>query len=303
MDFDDLLVFRSVARCRTLTKAVIQTGFSQSAISRRVQRLERELDATLLDRRTLPASLTEAGREFLKYADGVLEGRRVLDDRLSHSPLSGTLRVACSSAPADFGIPELVGTFLRSEPGVTVQWLAASSRAVQAQVIQGVAVLGFMGLEPEDCCLQSQIIGMDRIVLAVPQTDPYLTIGPSITVAELCSIPLVQRENGSGTRISVERALAGKGIAAAWRVQSEVNSKDAQLAAIAAGWGVGFASVHSLASHADRVRPVVLADMDVNRPIYMAWDPVTLSRNRLASRFQRLVLNASARLTGNVLTS
>ena len=64
--FDDLLVFITVARARSFTKAAAQLGVSQSALSHTIRGLEARLGLRLLTRTTRSVAPTEAGERLFQ---------------------------------------------------------------------------------------------------------------------------------------------------------------------------------------------------------------------------------------------
>ena len=65
MDWDLLRVFLAVAEAGSFTRAGRAVGLSQSAVSRRVARLERSVGVSLFHRHPRGLLLTEQGEEFL----------------------------------------------------------------------------------------------------------------------------------------------------------------------------------------------------------------------------------------------
>ncbi len=106
MEFVDLQAFLHAATLGGLTRAGERLGVSKSIISRRLAKLEDELGARLLTRTTRGISLTEAGTEFLVYAQRILhdaeEARAAIAGQ--DGELAGQLRLA---APLAFGIRHL----------------------------------------------------------------------------------------------------------------------------------------------------------------------------------------------------
>jgi DNA-binding transcriptional LysR family regulator len=106
MEFVDLQAFLHTATLGGLTRAGERLGVSKSIISRRLAKLEDELGARLLTRTTRGISLTEAGTEFLVYAQRILndadEARAAIAGQ--DGELAGQLRLA---APLAFGIRHL----------------------------------------------------------------------------------------------------------------------------------------------------------------------------------------------------
>lgn len=67
--FRHLLCFLDVARQGSLARAVYQLAVSQPAISKTLKELEEVLDSSIFARGKGGASLTEARRAFMRYAD------------------------------------------------------------------------------------------------------------------------------------------------------------------------------------------------------------------------------------------
>ena len=62
MRIDDIDALLATVQFSSLNQAAEYLGITQSAITRRLQRLEQELNVTLLERQTRPLTLTAAGR-------------------------------------------------------------------------------------------------------------------------------------------------------------------------------------------------------------------------------------------------
>ena len=61
MRIDDIDALLATVQFSSLNQAADYLGITQSAITRRLQRLEQELNVTLLERQTRPLTLTAAG--------------------------------------------------------------------------------------------------------------------------------------------------------------------------------------------------------------------------------------------------
>ncbi len=89
-------LFRDVALQRNVSRAAAANGISQSAATQHIQELERRFGTELLDRRTRPVGLTEAGKLYLEFCRDV--GRRAEEFEAALEQIretaSGELRVA-----------------------------------------------------------------------------------------------------------------------------------------------------------------------------------------------------------------
>ncbi len=73
MDVRDLTAFAALARQQSFARAALQLRVAQSALSRRVQRLERVLGLPLFERHLRGVRLTEAGTLRLERAEKVVK--------------------------------------------------------------------------------------------------------------------------------------------------------------------------------------------------------------------------------------
>jgi DNA-binding transcriptional LysR family regulator len=147
--------------------------------------------------------------------------------------------------------------------------VVTDSAGVFAALRDGSADIGFAGAEPDGDDLDAEVVAADEIVLAVPRGHPL--DGSRPTVAQLAATPLVEREEGSGTRRSFTDALAERGTPLItdqeWTIR---DSNEGVLEAVAAGEGVGVVSAWALERHArDDVHAVRLDGDPVARCLYL----------------------------------
>lgn len=70
MTKDDIQAFSAVASLRSYTKAAALLFVTESSLSKKITRLEKEVGVQLLDRSRHGVSLTAAGRVFLEESRG-----------------------------------------------------------------------------------------------------------------------------------------------------------------------------------------------------------------------------------------
>ncbi len=104
-ELDDIRTFAEVVETGSLTRAGERLGLSKSMVSRRLARLEGALGMPLVARSTRGLSLTEAGSDFLPYAERMVAEMQSARDALSRQgEATGRLRL---SAPLSFGTTHL----------------------------------------------------------------------------------------------------------------------------------------------------------------------------------------------------
>lgn len=193
------------------------------------------------------------------------------DDPIDDPYVAATaVAVAASSIPGEFLVPDLVETFSAEHPELVVDTVVTDSAGVFAALRDGSAEVGFAGAEPDGDDLDAEVVAADEIVLAVPRGHALDGSAP-VTVAQLAATPLVEREEGSGTRRSFTDALAARGTPLItdqeWTIR---DSNEGVIEAVAAGDGVGVISSWALARHArGGVREVRLDGDPIERCLYL----------------------------------
>ncbi|NIL97800.1 MAG: LysR family transcriptional regulator [Planctomycetales bacterium] len=248
MDIRHLKAFAAAAERESFTRAAQSLGLTQAAVSQQVAALERELSATLFQRRGRGVRLTEQGQRLYGYARQILDlvDQASLQVGQTEEPLCGVLRIATSTVPSEWLLPELLAEFRRRWPQVKESVTVSDSRLATAAVEEGEAEVGFVGERPRSTRLQARPVAEDELVLVVAADHP-LAGKKSTTLKRLCREPLIVREAGSGSRCCVERALEEHDISPAdLNIAMEVNSNDAIRAAVEQQVGVAFFSQRAI---------------------------------------------------------
>ncbi|MBV9077130.1 MAG: LysR family transcriptional regulator [Methylobacteriaceae bacterium] len=123
MDWDRIRIFYTVAEAGSFTKAGDDLGLSQSAVSRQVSALERELRAPLFHRHARGLILTEQGDLLFRAARDMrlrLENTRARLEETSERP-AGELKVTTTVGLGSLWLSTRIGEFLDTYPDVRIQ--------------------------------------------------------------------------------------------------------------------------------------------------------------------------------------
>jgi DNA-binding transcriptional LysR family regulator len=110
----------AVARCGSFTAAAKLVGVTQSAVTRGVADLERQLGHDLFHRTARGALLTDAGKSFAERAARLLDDERELlagDARIA-DPFDGVLRLGVSPAILEWAILDPIAALKAKYPGL-----------------------------------------------------------------------------------------------------------------------------------------------------------------------------------------
>lgn len=278
MNLDYLRTLVSVVEHGSLSAAARARGLSQPAVTKQVQRMEAELGLTLLVRGPKrQAELTPAGTQLLSFARETLDRYEDLERKLTSlkSVGAGVLSVAASTIPGEYVLPALLAAFRREYPQVNLKMSISDSADVVARLMADEADVGVIGSPIKQPGLRLERLVSDEIVLAVPPDHPFAG-RQEVQVAELEGQSLILRELGSGTRQSVEEAVASSGTTLPRNsVALTLGSTQAILQAVEQGLGVGFVSARASAQvrATGRLDCVRLAGVDLHRNLYLAYVP------------------------------
>ena len=164
MDIKDLRIFTRVAAVQNLTAVAAALGVSAGTVSKRIQALEDELGARLIDRTTRSSRLTEEGRMFLERAERILGEIDLATDELSANASQPAGRITIT-APASLSrqivTPALIG-FVAAYPSVELR-VDVSDHVANLQEQGYDAALRF-GVLP-DSTLKAKRLASDRMIL------------------------------------------------------------------------------------------------------------------------------------------
>jgi DNA-binding transcriptional LysR family regulator len=248
----------SVAQLGSVGAAARAHGVTQPTASARLSGLERRLGIALLDRSARGSRLTSEGALVADWARaavdaaaalevGVVSLRRTRDDRLP---------VAASMTVAEYLLPHWLAAMRTSAPDTSVALTTGNSDDVAAAVLDGTALLGFIEGPDVPEGLTAAPLGHDVLTVIVAPTHPWARRRSGISADELAATALVSREPGSGTRLSLERALLSVGLPLA-RPLLELSSTTAIKASVADG--VAPAVLSSLAVSGELAGQVLIA--------------------------------------------
>ena len=121
MEFNQIETFLSVVKHKSFSKAAKELFLTQPTVSNNIQNLEKELDTTLLDRKSKTITLTDSGKSFYKYAVELINTRDKAKYDLirKSSKIEGEMEISASSIPEQYVLPYIIKDFTEKYPKVT----------------------------------------------------------------------------------------------------------------------------------------------------------------------------------------
>jgi DNA-binding transcriptional LysR family regulator len=295
MELRQLEYLVAVAEEANFTRAAERVHVAQPAVSAQIQRLERELGQTLLDRSRRAVRLTTAGEAVMPYARAALAAVR--DMHVAADEVTQLLRGAVTigtvtSHPVD--MPRLLADFHADHAGVEITLGTDSSDNLIENVRTGDLDMAIVSVGPDEVPdgLQVHVVTDEAIEAAVCHTDP-LAKRKKIRLADLRDRTLIALPVGAGIRHQFDHACARAGVRP--RVGFEA-STPLELADLAErGLGVAIVPASVPRGRAD-LHPLAFTP-ELRGRLVLAWrsaGPISPAARVLIDRARRL-LRVSAR--------
>lgn len=213
MNLKQLEAFARVAEAKSFSEAAKILYLTQPTVSAHVASLEKELGVCLLMRSTKEVSLTEEGEILYDYAMQMLELEQQIRERFGSRKKEGAvLRIAASTIPSQYLLPEIMVRFRERYPGVRLRVMETDSAGAVEQILSRRADIGFAGtvLEEKQCVYIP--FYQDELVVIIPGEGLEGPESAAETAAWIRRMPVILREEGSGTRKEAQRLLRQMGI-------------------------------------------------------------------------------------------
>lgn len=285
MDDFRLRVFIAAARTLSFTKAAEELSVSQPAVSKHIGELESAYKVSLFMRSGSRLTLTAAGRTMLACAESIAaEYRRMqYEVGLCARHVEGELRLGASTTIAQYLLPALLARFTARFPQVRVSVMSGNSGQVEQALEAGSIDLGMVESVSRRQGLHYTHLADDELVLIAGTRGAYART-ESVAPEQLKQIPLVLRENGSGTLEAIAGALAEAGIRLSMlRVAMRLGTTEGIKAFVRNSDTMAIVSVMSVVEElrAGTLRIVDIEDLVLTREfafVHAAAEPVQVAR-------------------------
>lgn len=208
MEFDDVRAFVRVADTASVSQAARDLNVTQSAVTRRLQRLETSLGTTLLERRTRPVTLTGAGLAALERCRRLLNDAREVRAAAANGELpTGELRIGVAHALTELTLTEPVGQVRRKFPKIALRLRTGWSRELLERVRTGAldaAIILLSEGERLPVEVVGSQIGKERLVVVASRQE-YRS--PVLKIQDLAGVQWVLNPEGCAARAALRRVL------------------------------------------------------------------------------------------------
>jgi len=275
INLKQLEAFVATAEFSSFTKAAEVLYLTQSTVSSHISALEAALGVRLIQRSARQrVTLTKEGEQVYREAKDILDRCQSLQDLKNHAR-QDQLVIGASSVPGQCLMPEIMADYLSLHPGSHYVQLRGDSARIHQYMAQGRANLGFVGIATSPKEYHYHPVAEDRLVLITANREPYQTLHrKGASGLELLNMPMILREENSGTRQEMERYLQSNNISPGdLNIIAQIDNPEAIRSSVSRGLGVSIMSVLAAREYllAGRLLSFELGDQGAFRKIYLTW--------------------------------
>lgn len=239
-----LEVFEAVARLGSVTRAAEALHLTQPAVSFQLRELAAAVGHRLTEPQGRGLRLTQAGRDLYEACEELDAVWSAFEARLDEARAlrRGRLRVSVVTT-AKYFLPKALGRFVQAHPGIELELDIQNRDGVLARLRDRLDDLHVMSAPPEDLAVEAEPFLDNPIVVVAPRAFTPSHRG-KLRLRELAGERFLLREQGSGTRMAVDRCLQKLRVLLPRRMT--VGSNEAIKQAVAGGLGLAFLSRHAV---------------------------------------------------------
>lgn len=270
--------FIEVARERSVSRAAERLFVTQPAVSMQIKQLEDTFGLALIEPSGRNIRLTQAGEDFLSYAIAAVGQFKDLEAAMAEHAgnKKGRIDLAVVST-AKYFVPMLLVRFSELIPDIEIKLRIDNRENILGMLSRNEVDLVMMGRAPSTFeCEATTFATNPQGFICAP--DHPLSRRKRAAFDLLKDYPFVVREQGSGTRASMERLFAQHEIPI--KVAMEMPSNETIKQAVMAGMGMSFLSLRTV-RHELAAGHLALVDIN-GMPIVGNWYVTHLKQKKLS---------------------
>lgn len=214
INFNQLRAFYEVAKSQSVKDASNNLCVSQPAVSAQIKSFEEFCNLSLFKRKGRKLVLSEAGHLLLQYSRQFFELEKKFEGVIKdlHELRIGILKIGTSKTYARYMVPPHIHRFHLRYPDVKIILDEGSSMQMGRSIVKLRNELAIIGKVEELTGVEFVPFTREKIVLFVSPDHPFAKKRGGIQFKELEGLPIIMRDEGSGTQKLVKEAFSRHGI-------------------------------------------------------------------------------------------
>jgi DNA-binding transcriptional LysR family regulator len=276
MDFNlkQLQLFCKVVELRSITKAAIELDLTQPAISIQLKKLQENFDTPLSEIVGKQIYITDFGKAFYEQAINILKQVEEFKYTLEsyNGVLSGKLKISTVST-GKYIMPYFLKNFLDANQKVDLRLDVSNRKQVITDLLNHEIDFGLVSVLPNEVDFDEEILMKNPLCLI----GAVKNLEQNTKIKENKEYPLIYREDGSGTRLVMQRHF--EQINYTPKIKLELTSNEAVKQAVIAGLGYSMLSLLSIKNELKLNELEIIPDMQMR--VRSHWRLIWLKKKKL----------------------
>jgi DNA-binding transcriptional LysR family regulator len=196
MNIANIEAFVYVYHLGSFSKAAEALYLTQPSVTARIQSLERELNTKLFHRIGKNVLLTETGKQVLPYAQDILQTYQRVKLNIQQDSKKNELIIGCSLTISNYLLPDLLQSFRKKYPEVSIQVYTGHSQDILDKVLNKEVHFG-IARTVSNPKIETHSILVDPLRLVVPKGHPLFGLSRPIPLKTVSREPLIFLERNS----------------------------------------------------------------------------------------------------------
>lgn len=229
-----LQVFLKITQTLSITKAAEELHLSQPAVSIQLKNLQDQFDIPLTEVVGRKVYVTDFGHEIARAAEVILNEVNAIDYKThAHKgQLTGRLKISVVST-GKYVMPYFLAEFLKQHPGIELLMDVTNKTKVIESLEKNEVDFSLVSVLPENIKTEGVKLMQNKLFVVANTENKYRIKPYDFSIFE--KLPLIYREQGSGTRLVMERFIEEQQLPV--RKKMELTTNEAVKQAVIAGLG------------------------------------------------------------------
>jgi len=273
-----LQVFLKVSQTQSVTKAAEELHLTQPAVSIQLKNFQNQFDIALTEIIGRKIYITEFGKEVAKAAENIISEVNAINFKKMafNGELTGKLKIAIVST-GKYVMPFFLNDFLNQNKGLELNMDVTNKSDVLEQLEKNEIDFALVSVLPEKPQVNHIELMKNKLFVVSNLEHKYKkTFYPS---SILETLPIIYREQGSGTRHVMERYIQKNNLPVLKKM--ELTSNEALKQAVIAGLGCSIMPIIGLKNE------IINKELQIipvkGFPIESTWNLIWLSDKKLST--------------------
>ncbi len=274
---NQLAIFLKIVQTKSITKTAEAMHLTQPAVSIQLKNFQSQFEIPLIEIINKRVYITEFGKDIAESAQNIMNEISVIDNRLTKykGSLTGTLRMS-SVSTGKYVLPYFLSDFLKENQNVDLSLDVSNKSMVLDLLEQNQSDFSLVSVLPKHVVLQKIELMPNSLYLIGAGN---LSIQhESLNKQALEKLPLIYREEGSATRVAMEKFIEKNRITVKKKIQ--LTSNEAVKQAVIAGIGFSIMPVIGLKNELERKQLQIIPIKGL--PIKTSWNLVWHRKKKLS---------------------